>query len=65
MSDDTPKVRGIAGTITTLTFDRDSYVTGLVLNARTLKDAVSAATTTQALAAIDPSKGWQQQIATG
>jgi len=24
MSDDTPKVRGIAGTITTLTFDRDS-----------------------------------------
>ena len=23
MSDDTPKVRGIAGTITTLTFDRD------------------------------------------
>jgi hypothetical protein len=32
--------------------------------ARTLKDAVSAATTAQALAAIDPSKGWQQQIAT-
>jgi hypothetical protein len=32
-------------------------VTALVLNARTLKDAVSAATTPAALAAIDPSKG--------
>ena len=42
-----------------------NYVTGLVLNARTLKDAVSAATTAQALAAIDPSKGWQQQSAIG
>jgi hypothetical protein len=41
-----------------------NYVTALVLNARTLKDDVSAATTAQALAAIDPSKGWQQQIAT-
>jgi hypothetical protein len=35
-----------------------NYVTALVLNARTLKDAVSAATTTQALAAIDTTKGW-------
>jgi hypothetical protein len=34
-----------------------NYVTALMLNARTLKDAVSAATTAQALAAIDPSKG--------
>jgi hypothetical protein len=33
-------------------------VTALVLNARGLKDAVTAATTAQALAAVDPSKGW-------
>jgi hypothetical protein len=33
-------------------------VTALVLNARTLKDAVAAATTPAALAAVDPSKGW-------
>jgi hypothetical protein len=33
-------------------------VTALVLNARTLKDATTAATTAQALAAVDPSKGW-------
>jgi hypothetical protein len=33
-------------------------VTALVLNGRTLKDAVSAATTAQALGAVDPSKGW-------
>jgi hypothetical protein len=30
----------------------------LALNARTLKDAAAAATTAQAVAAIDPSKGW-------
>jgi hypothetical protein len=33
-------------------------VTALVLNTRTLKDAAAAATTAQAAAAIDPSKGW-------
>jgi hypothetical protein len=33
-------------------------VTALVLNGRTLKDAVTAAKTPADLAAVDPSKGW-------
>jgi hypothetical protein len=33
-------------------------VTALILNARTLKDATAAATTTDDLAAVDPSSGW-------
>jgi Domain of unknown function (DUF4376) len=35
-----------------------NHATALVLNGRGLKDAVAAATTAQALAAVDPSKGW-------